>query len=166
MFLVRYARWLGIRWGVGEWPNYSHGRFLVNTYPDLAHEIAHWIFASPYRRKVEHFGLGHPGAVEPALVNSKLSDAEESLASMLGISMVYTLGDEEAARYLLSDHSWVKYQERARVVYPILRSRGFVTYSRLPESGECMIPVATFRHVNARYHIQAASELLKRSPDA
>jgi hypothetical protein len=162
MFLVRYARWLGVRWGVGHWPDYSHGRFLVDRYPDLAHEISHWIFASPYRRQAKHFGLGAPGDFEAELVTDELAEAEESISSLLGISMVYTLGCEASARHLYQDHNWVQYQTLSRSIYPILRSRGFITYDRLPVQGECMIPVATFRHVNRRSHIQAAAELLRK----
>ena len=77
---------------------------------DVLHDIAHWLIASPERRKVVDFGLG-PGPESglreeayEARIRSNDSAEEEICASLLGISLEAAFGFD--IRRTLEEHGW------------------------------------------------------------
>src|SRR4029078_5311377 len=77
----------------------------------ILHEIAHFLLAPPERRHLPDFGLG-PGpdtteretAERACVVSPSERDAEEALASLLGIMWEAALGQPALASFL--DQNW------------------------------------------------------------
>jgi elongation factor P hydroxylase len=119
----------------------------VSSPEELAHEIAHWIVAPPSRRSLRHFGLGEPGLETGRKVSPGYAEAEEGLASLLGISLVYTAGNTALAKRLLLDHRWLYSFHRLKKVYAALRESNLVSYNVTPvDPNTVFIPMATFAY--------------------
>lgn len=158
--IVSYTYFLGMDWAEGKWPQYE-GMPLVGNPEDLAHEVAHWILASPYRRKLKNFGLGEPGYGPGGRVSIAYAEAEESLASLLGISMIYTAGNTALAKWTIQDQGWIPFFHRLKVGYSILFEAGLVSYSETPvDPNVIFIPTATFAHISSDQNLRLAAKLL------
>lgn len=74
---------------------------------DLSHELAHWIVASPSRRKLKEYGLGS-GVTGKAILSEiksvKFSNIEEKRASILGLVIMNHVGVD--CRSTFFNHSW------------------------------------------------------------
>lgn len=83
----------------------------------IVHEVAHWLLATPERRRLADFGLG-PGPettqIEKALTDQRLSFEEcmqeERLTSLLGILWEATLGQPAILAFL--EQNWMEAWER------------------------------------------------------
>jgi NACalpha-BTF3-like transcription factor len=86
----------------------KHQRMISN----LAHELAHYLVASPERRKEIDFGLG-PGPESEKetknLLGSNKSSKEESEASLLGMIIENHVGHNPLS-YTFQAHSWDSFQ--------------------------------------------------------
>ena len=91
---------------------------------DVAHDVAHWLVAAPYRRRVVDFGLGvgpDLGASDaPMLVSVRFADREEQAASLLGIAIEVAAGIDPART--LREHDWTMGREFWRTVARLRRS--------------------------------------------
>lgn len=76
---------------------------------EVCHEIAHYLVASPRRRRLPNYGLGEPPGDDtpeaPVTVSPRTGVQEEMMASCLGILLERSLG---LARWrdTFMDHSW------------------------------------------------------------
>ena len=93
-------------------PQYSYdGHRIATDRPvsTVVHDIAHYICASNWRRRMPEFGLG-PGpdardGFARLVTGFRFAEREEARASMLGIMFEYAQG--WAARDTLRDHNWI-----------------------------------------------------------
>jgi hypothetical protein len=111
----------------------------------ILHEAAHFVLASPERRRLVDFGLG-PGpdtaaraaAEQAAILPIAERDADEAAASLLGILWEAALGQPALASFL--DQNWLEGLHRSAAphftaVLCRLRQLGVVDIA-LPASGE------------------------------
>lgn len=108
----------------------------TNVESNALHELAHWLLASPRRRKHPSFGLGHPpcGKDYPLRFLSRDSaQREEELVSVLGILMEKTFRLPWKDTY--EDHSWgdgvdsdQKFTRRVRT----LQRKGLIDANEVP----------------------------------
>ncbi len=82
------------------------------------HEIAHWQIASVERRSIVDFGLGagpetgRAAAANAAIcVNQQAQEAEENLASLLGI--LWEVEHDEPALLAFAEQNWLELYDRA-----------------------------------------------------
>jgi hypothetical protein len=89
---------------------------------NFAHDIAHWLVASPTRRKKKDFGLGD-GPDSMGTIKSLLSDkrarAEELLASALGTRIEAWAGHDPS--WTLDWHNWDPLGGQAQITVYLLR---------------------------------------------
>ena len=80
------------------------GKSISNT----VHDIAHWMVASPARRKIPEFGLGpspdRESSHAPRYLNQKSSRLEEMRASLLGILLEKQIGSTWKKTW--NTHNW------------------------------------------------------------
>ncbi len=120
----------------------------------ILHEAAHFVLAPPERRGLIDFGLG-PGpdtaeraaAERAAILPIPERDADEAVASLLGILWEAALGQPALASFL--DQNWLEGLDRSAAphftaVLRRLRRLGVVE-TALPNSGECQAPMREMR---------------------
>lgn len=104
--LCFYADWIGMRTDLsGDLPVWDGerlhiGRFTDNS--DLAHEMAHWLLATPEERSVPNFGLGTDwaGGSAPVLVDDASRLEIEGRAAALGIGFLKALAGDNWTEHL------------------------------------------------------------------
>ncbi|MGE5268095.1 MAG: hypothetical protein ACM3JG_00340 [Thiohalocapsa sp.] len=84
----------------------------------ILHEAAHFVLASPQRRRLVDFGLGpgpdtrdRAGAAQASVLPFLAREADEAAASLLGILWEAALGHPALASFL--DQNWLEGGERA-----------------------------------------------------
>ena len=95
---------------------------------NLAHEIAHFLVASPDRRKVPEYGLGSGPESEItsiAILNGVAKNQEEELASMLGM-LIEKWAGQDPKKFTWEDHGWFAYDIKAKNALSKLESLGLV----------------------------------------
>jgi len=117
----------------------------------ILHEAAHFVLAPPERRGLIDFGLG-PGpdtaeraaAERAAILPIPERDADEAVASLLGILWEAALGQPALASFL--DQNWLEGLDRSAAPHftAVLRRLGVVE-TALPSSGECQAPMREMR---------------------
>jgi hypothetical protein len=116
----------------------------------ILHEVAHWLLASPARRRLVDFGLG-PGpdtrdrgaAEQAALLPPLARERDEAVASLLGILWEAALGQPALASFL--DQNWLEGLDRTAAphftaVLAELTRRGFVDASGGVRLRRCASP--------------------------
>lgn len=117
--LIRIARRVGFRWGVGSWstfdPSIGHG--CGDDIYDFSHEMAHWVVAPPSRKMQPEFGLER--------ITMKNADKEEYKASLLGICYLLQIGSVVEAESAIKSHNWVDrdYNTLEKSLFPMIRDR-------------------------------------------
>ena len=88
----------------------------------ILHEVAHYALAPPERRKLPDFGLGpgpdtrdRAGAEQAATLPVLEREADEAMASLLGILWEATLGQPALASFL--DQNWLEGLERSAAAH-------------------------------------------------
>lgn len=88
---------------------------------DVIHDIAHWICAAKYRRRLPEFGLGESpdcwSRYIDKTVSSRYADQEEGAASLLGIAIEHEFGMGFGT---LDDHCWINRFQYKENKYRIL----------------------------------------------
>lgn len=121
--LNEYAKFLGIarRQGVGVPLWDGQALELLDKAEDTAHEIAHWLIATPEARKLPNYGWNWDWKYKERIDDGKMQlpdgDALEHLTCMLQLAMMLRVGDatvpEVWERYdyalngVIEDRSWV-----------------------------------------------------------
>lgn len=92
------------------------GRTMViyrnTSYDQILHEVAHYLVASPRRRRRTNFGLGSPFGVDPddertrPTVAFKFSSDEEERASLLGIALEFHMFGGNSWMDTSVDQNW------------------------------------------------------------
>lgn len=113
----------------------------------ILHEIAHFVLATPERRRIVDFGLG-PGpdttaraaAERAAVLSFAKREADEALASLLGILWEAELGQPALASFL--DQNWLEGLERSAATHFAatvqgLRRRGLIDAFASPIRPAC-----------------------------
>lgn len=77
----------------------------------MAHELAHYLVATPLQRRMPEFGLGTTarfacGETPPAVSGLDRCDSIEALASLLGIFIMKYIEGHKAANEQFEQHMW------------------------------------------------------------
>jgi len=127
----RRVKKAGMRWKNVDWPGFERGRHFAEHSANLAHELAHFLIASPRRRRIAGFGLGAPGSSVydrdyPVMV--KEPRKEEEKASLLGIALLFQAGGISMARTILEEHQWLFFlREQVKKRLRAYVRRGWIT---------------------------------------
>lgn len=104
------------------------GRTEEAANSNLAHEIAHFLVASPERRNLPDYGLGSGPESEItsiAILKGVAKNQEEELASMLGMLLEKWVG-QDPKTFTWEDHGWVDYEDTAKNALNKLEALGLV----------------------------------------
>jgi hypothetical protein len=82
------------------------------TPSELLHEIAHWLCASPTRRRLHDYGLGGGNYSNVAVRRTAGVEDDESAASLLGILYERAIGMDWELTW--EEHNWGRSDLRAR----------------------------------------------------